>query len=78
MVIGGFSSSHRTGFCVPDLAGVFGGELSGPSDMQNRLSRDPSPLRVQFTEPLIRREIRFEIRQVHVVVSIDQQAIRYD
>jgi hypothetical protein len=63
------------GFAFRDLAGVFGRELSGPSDMQNRLSRRSVAVRVQFTEPLIRRE---KIRQVHVVVSIDQQAIRYD
>src|SRR5271157_921892 len=81
MVIGGFSSSHRTGFCVPDLAGVLGdraiaGELPGAGDIQNRLPRPSVAVRVQFTEPLIRREIGFEVRQVHVVVSIRQQRIK--
>jgi hypothetical protein len=51
------------------------GELAGAGDIQNRHPRPSVAVRVQFAEPLIRREIGSEVRQVHVMVPIPQQRI---
>src|SRR5271166_2463628 len=74
------SLCYRAGFCVPNLGSVLGDravarEFPGAGDIQNRFPRPSVAVRVEFAEPLIRREIGFEVRQVHVVVPVRQQRV---
>src|SRR5271166_5925404 len=81
IVIGSFSSGHRTWFRIPDLGGVLGDraiarKLAGTGHVQDSLARPRVVVRVKLAEPLVRIEIGFEVRQMHVVVPLRQQCIR--
>ena len=71
---------HRARLDVPDAGRVFGdravaGELSRAGHIQDRLARPGVRVGIQLDQPLIRLQVRTQIRQVHVVVAVRQQRI---
>src|SRR5215469_15138571 len=80
IVISGYLLRHWTGLGIPDLGRILGNrsvarELSRTGDIQNRLARPCMRIRVECAKPLIRVEVGFEVRQMHVVVAVRHQRI---
>src|SRR5689334_14208782 len=72
------SSTHRTSFYAPNLGrilrdGSIAGKLAGAGHVQDALSRPLARVAIEFTQSLLRLEIRRQVREVHVVVSMGQQ-----
>src|SRR6516162_1929420 len=69
---------HRAGLGVPDFGSILGDrtiarELPGTGNIEDGLARPCVAVAVQFGQPLVCLKIGFEVRQMHVVISIRQK-----
>ena len=71
---------NRTRFCLPNFLGVFGdssvaGKFPGRRHVQNRFLRPCVLIGIQLDQFLVRFEIGFQIRQVHIVIAVRQERV---
>src|SRR5947209_15080612 len=67
---------------IPNFGGVLGdgsvaGEFAGSGNVQYRLARPFVSVGIEIAKPLIRLEVGFEVRQMHVMVAMRQQRLTY-
>src|SRR3954469_23222151 len=73
---------HLARIRIPNFGRVLGngsvaGEFAGSGNIQYRLTRPFVSVGVEIAKPLIRLEIGFEVRQMHVMVAMSQQRLIY-
>src|SRR5262249_13369061 len=73
-------STNRTGFGMPNFVGVFSDraiarETVGASHVDDRFVRPTVRICVKPSNPPLNLQIRFEVGQVHIVVTVMQKSI---
>src|SRR4051794_951307 len=75
-------SRHWARSRIPNFGGVLGngavaGEFAGSGNVQYRLARPLVSVGIEIAKPVIRLQVGFEVRQMHVVVAMRQQRLTY-